>query len=119
MTIILIIILIISVSKILTKMAVTGEERIGQLLAEGQRLSGQALYLVNKIKYVDLVYDYNNRVYIYARVEVATGDIYSQSGKMARGNIFDQPYYGFNLINERGVIVNNTKLQRRWEELQR
>ncbi len=52
----------------------------------------------------------------FARVEILTGDIYSQFGKKRVGNINSQ-YQGAEFINSYGVIVNNSKLLRRLQEL--
>jgi hypothetical protein len=90
---------------------------VDNLLAEARQLSNKNLFLQTKERFIDIQYVDNNRQYIYARIELATGDIYSQSGKTARGNIFISPYFGFDLINEHGVIVNNQKYIRRMTEL--
>lgn len=50
-----------------------------------------------------------------ARIDVRTLEVYSPHGKVARGTLHNQ-YGGFDLINWRGVIVNNqSALKRRME----
>lgn len=42
--------------------------------------------------------------YVFARVERATGDIYSQSGKTVRGSLFS-PQSGLDAVSRNGVVV--------------
>ena len=92
--------------------------RLNALLEEGRRLSGRPLVLSPGSRFINLTYDEDGRKYTYARVESATGDIYSQSGTQPRGNIYAGPYYGLEAIGPYGVLVNPTKLNQRLRELQ-
>lgn len=55
--------------------------------------------------------------YIFAKVDKITGDIYSQSGKVSKGNIFSK-FNGIECINVFGVIVNKPQIIERIKELQ-
>lgn len=89
------------------------------LAVEGRRLSNKELALSMKERFMDIVYMDNNRCYTFARIELTTGDIYSQAGKKPQGNIFTAPWYGFDAIGAHGVIVNNNKYLARVEQLRR
>ena len=92
-------------------------ERLDNLLAEARRLSGKDLAIYTKERFVDIGHMDNNRFYTYARIELDTGDIYPQSGKKPRSNIFAAPWYGFDVIGTYGVITNDQKYARRVAEL--
>ena len=91
--------------------------RLADFLEEGRRLSGRDLIPETGSRFINLTYLDHNK-YIYAKVELTTGDVYSESGKKPRGNILTGPYYGKELIDEWGVIVNRVKAQKRLLELQ-
>ena len=54
---------------------------------------------------------------IYIKIDSENLDIYSKCGKKSRGNLRDIPYHGFDLINDKGVIINNSKRKTRLKEL--
>ena len=55
----------------------------------------------------------------FVRIDTKTLDVYSGAGKVSRGNLFDFPYHGKDLINEYGVIVNTSKYKKRLEDLKK
>ena len=55
--------------------------------------------------------------YVRIKIDAENFDIYSKSGGMPRGNLGDIPYHGFDLINGKGVIINNSKRKTRLKEL--
>ena len=96
------------------------ERAVCEFLAEATRLSGRNFYLKNGKRFVSLMFKYAETEpweYIYARIEVTSGDIYSQTGKKAVGNIFTSEYRGKEFIDKYGVIVNRQKLAKRLKEL--
>ena len=96
------------------------EEHICAFLSEAIKLSGRNLWIKTGRRFILLQYKYEENspfVYTYARIENTTGDIYSQSGKKAVGNIFTSPFGGREFIDKYGVIVNRQKLKKRLEEV--
>ena len=94
------------------------EDKLNSFIEEARRLSGEDIIAETGTRFINLVFtSEHNHKYIYARIEKATGDIYSQSGTTARGNLLTSPYGGKELIDKYGVIVNRSKLQRRLQDL--
>lgn len=92
-------------------------DKIVPFLEEARRLSGKEITLKEGPRFISLVYPDGNFEYTFARVEKETGDVYSQSGSQAKGNLFTSPYQGRELIDTWGVIVNRQKAERRLQQL--
>lgn len=62
----------------------------------------------------------SGREYVIARVDVETGDVFTPNGLVPLGNIFEAPYYGFDLVQSHGVAqYKREKKEAREAELDR
>lgn len=92
-------------------------KQFANLVGEGRRLSNKDLGSYSGKRFMDIVYTENNLIYTYARIEILTGDIYTRTGKKPRGNIFDAPWYGFDVIDANGVIISGNERTKRVAQL--
>jgi hypothetical protein len=97
------------------------DEAINDLVVEATKLSGRTFWLKYGKRFISLMFKYNENEsfeYVYARIEIASGDIYSPSGTKAVGNIFTSKYKGKECIDRDSVIVNKQKLARRLKDFE-